>query len=80
MLGRTPGSIVAIRRQGGVLLSNGDEGHKEMEIGKQHAGKVFTDLLQKHPAEITIDENGWAGFHVQAGSVSVWVDKSAIGK
>jgi alpha-amylase len=63
-----------------VLLSNGDEGHKEMEIGKQHAGKVFTDLLQKHPAEITIDENGWAGFHVQAGSVSVWVDKSAIGK
>ncbi len=30
-----------------VLLSNGEEGFKHMEIGKRHAGKVFTDYLHK---------------------------------
>jgi len=60
-----------------VLLSNGDDGFKRMEIGRQHAGKVFTDYLQKHPAEVVIDENGWGEFYVTAGSVSVWCIKAA---
>lgn len=58
-----------------VLLSNGDEGFKNMEIGKRHAGKTFVDYLQKHPAEVTINADGWGEFHVSAGSVSVWVEK-----
>lgn len=58
-----------------VLLTNGDEGFKSMEVGKRFAGKVFTDLLQKHPAEVTINEDGWGEFYVTAGSVSVWVEK-----
>jgi len=58
-----------------VLLTNGDAGNKRMEIGERYAGKIFIDLLQKHPAEITIDEKGWAEFLVQPGSVSVWVEK-----
>jgi alpha-amylase len=59
-----------------VVLSNGDAGHKSMEIGKRYAGKIFIDALQKHPEEITIDENGWAEFYVTPGSVSVWVERS----
>ncbi len=56
-----------------VLLSNcEEEGFKNMEVGKRHAGKVFTDYLQKHPAEVTVNEDGWGEFHVAAGSVSVW--------
>lgn len=55
-----------------VLLSNGDEGFKTMEVGKVHAGKKFTDRLGKYPGEVTIDEEGKGEFHVSPGSVSIW--------
>ncbi len=56
-----------------VLLSNGDEGFKYMEVGSKFAGKVFKDFLEKHPAEVTINKDGWGEFHVTPGSVSVWI-------
>jgi len=56
-----------------VLLSNGEEGFKTMEMGKGYAGKTFKDYLGKHPATVTVDENGNGTFHATAGSVSVWV-------
>jgi len=46
-----------------------------MEIGLRYAGKTFVDMLQKHPAEVTINEHGWGEFFCPAGSVSVWVEK-----
>ena len=58
-----------------VVVSNGDNGNKTMEIGIWYKGKTFVDLLENHPAEIIIDENGWAEFFAAAGSVSVWVAK-----
>ncbi|RYY61340.1 MAG: DUF1939 domain-containing protein, partial [Chitinophagaceae bacterium] len=58
-----------------VLLSNGDDGFKSMEIGARHKGKTFIDLTGKMAQEVTINEDGWAEFHVAAGSVSVWVEK-----
>jgi len=58
-----------------VVLSNGDAGNKTMEIGSRYAGKTFIDLLQKHPSEVVINEQGWGEFFVTAGSVSVWVVK-----
>lgn len=59
-----------------VLLSNGEDGFKTMEIGSSHAGKIFIDLLGKCPGEVTIDGKGRGEFSVKAGSVSVWVEKS----
>jgi alpha-amylase len=59
-----------------VVISNGEEGNKKMEIGKRHAGKVFVDYLNKHDAEITIGDDGWAEFFVRPGSVSVWAIKN----
>jgi alpha-amylase len=56
-----------------VLLSNGEEGFKSMEVGKLHAGRKFTDWLGKYPGEVTIDGEGKGMFHVSPGSVSVWV-------
>jgi alpha-amylase len=56
-----------------VLLSNGDDGFKTMEVGKRHAGKKFVDWLGKYPGEVTIGQDGQGEFHVSAGSVSVWV-------
>lgn len=61
-----------------VLLSNGGEGFKEMEIGKKFAGKTFTDALGYRKQDVLIDENGWAEFHCNAGSVSVWVLKKLL--
>ncbi|RFZ90078.1 DUF1939 domain-containing protein [Mucilaginibacter conchicola] len=55
-----------------VLIFNGDAGTKNMELGSNFAGKVFIDLLNKINEEIRINEDGWAQFKVQAGSVSVW--------
>jgi alpha-amylase len=58
-----------------VLLSNGEEAFKNMEIGKRHAGKIFVDFLGSHPGEVTINKEGWGEFHVSTRSVSVWVEK-----
>ena len=55
-----------------VLMTNGEEGFKQMEIGAQFAGKTFIDLLGKRSEEIVIDENGVGEFLCAAGSVSVW--------
>ncbi len=58
-----------------VVVSNGDNGNKTMEIGIWYAGKTFIDMLENHPAEVVIDKNGWAEFFASAGSVSVWVER-----
>jgi alpha-amylase len=56
-----------------VVISNSEDGYKEMEIGAGHAGKVFVDYLNKHDGEeVVITADGWAEFKVKAGSVSVW--------
>ena len=56
-----------------VILSNGEDGFKDMEVGKCHAGKRFTDFLQKRKEEVIINEEGWGKFYTTGGSVSVWV-------
>jgi alpha-amylase len=61
-----------------VLLSNGDEGWKYMQIGKKHSGKIFVDCLGKIKKEIKIDKNGGAEFYCKAASVSVWVNKAGM--
>ncbi len=59
-----------------VLVSNDQEGYKDMEMGKRYAGKQFTDFLKNHNAVVTLDENGKGNFKVSAGSVSVWIKNS----
>jgi len=58
-----------------VLMSNGDEGFKKMEVGKHFSGKTFIDVLGKRNEEIVINEEGCGEFFCEAGSVSVWVLK-----
>jgi alpha-amylase len=60
-----------------VILSNGDESKKRMEMGAAHAGKVFVDYLECRKEEIAIDGDGWAEFPVAAGNVSVWIGKES---
>lgn len=57
-----------------VVLSNGEATAKKMEMGTVHAGKVFIDCLGNRQEQVTIDEQGWGEFPVNAGSVSVWIE------
>jgi alpha-amylase len=62
-----PGSGLA------VLLSNGSEGFKYMEMGEPHAGKKMVDALKKCDHSITLNDKGGADFNCPAGAVSVWI-------
>ncbi|KHD46089.1 alpha-amylase [Streptococcus hongkongensis] len=61
-----------------VVVSNGDKGWKHMEVGQLYAGQTFIDYMGNCLEEITIAEDGWADFQVQAGSVSAWIPKDKI--
>lgn len=56
-----------------VIMSNGEEGFKKMEMGKQYAGKLFIDHLGNHDQQVTIDGDGYGTFLCRAESVSVWI-------
>ncbi|MGD1899898.1 MAG: alpha-amylase domain-containing protein [Phormidesmis sp.] len=54
-----------------VVISNGDDGKKWMEVGQ--ANQTYIDLTEHISESITTNEDGWAHFRCNAGSVSVWV-------
>ncbi|HEL0559315.1 TPA: alpha-amylase [Streptococcus equi subsp. zooepidemicus] len=60
-----------------VVLSNGDAGWKHMEVGQAYAGQVFCDFLDNCQETVVVDEDGWADFKVEAGSISAWVLQKA---
>lgn len=62
-----------------VIMSNSEDGFKEMEVGSRYAGTTFVDLLENHSEKTQIAENGKAYFHCRAGSVSIWVQENANG-
>ena len=57
-----------------VLLSNGADGYKWMEVGKPR--QTCRDLTEHIPYPVTSNEWGWARFECRAGSVSVWIEAS----
>lgn len=61
-----------------VVLSNGDDGTKVMEVGNRFAGRQFVDILKKRDHKVTINKDGWAEFSCAARSVSVWVPENVI--
>jgi alpha-amylase len=54
-----------------VVLSNGDAGTKYMEVGQPN--RTYVDITEHIDEPITTNEEGWAEFRCNAGSVSVWV-------
>ncbi|ULT56594.1 alpha-amylase [Neobacillus drentensis] len=55
-----------------VVISNGDDGEKRMYVGEDKAGETWIDLTNSRDEQILIEENGYATFPVNGGSVSVW--------
>lgn len=76
------GSVIGWVRQGieerkksgcAVMISNGDDGFKQMDMGKANASKVYYDVCGHVNDEVTLDENGHGTFLVKKESVSVWI-------
>ncbi len=54
-----------------VVLTNGSDGYKWMEVGKPNA--TFTDITENIKEPVKTNDKGWGEFHCKGGSVSVWV-------
>lgn len=61
-----------------VLISNGDDGEKLMNVGKAHAGEIWCDVTGCCDGKITIDDDGNAVFTVPGGKVAVWVNSKTL--
>ena len=58
-----------------VVMSDRNAGSKRMYVGRKFSETVFYDSLGKIKEEVSIDNNGQGTFPVNAGSVSVWIQK-----
>ncbi|MBD2346046.1 alpha-amylase [Anabaena subtropica] len=56
-----------------VILSDGSEGNKWMEVGKPNT--KFIDLTEHIKEPVYTNEWGWGNFHCLGGSVSVWIQE-----
>lgn len=63
-----------------VLLTDSISGSKRMQVGKKFAGSLFWDALGHFSEPVSIDNDGFGEFHVDGGSVSVWVTEPAYRK
>ncbi len=51
-----------------------------MNVGTQHAGEHWTDLLGWAWGNVSIDREGWGLFPVGPRSVGIWVSEQAEGR
>ncbi len=58
-----------------VVLSNGEAGRKFMEVGP--ANSTYVDSTEHITEPVVTNEEGWAEFSCEAGSVSVWVPQQS---
>jgi alpha-amylase len=56
-----------------VVLSNGEDGRKWMNVG--HPNTTYIDITEHIDEPVTTNDEGWAEFSCQGGSVSVWIRK-----
>jgi alpha-amylase len=58
-----------------VVMSNGDDGRKWMEVGKRNA--AYFDITGHISGHIVTNSYGWGEFSCPAGKVSVWIQATA---
>ncbi len=59
-----------------LLLSNGEDGDKVMNVGEAHKGEVWHEITGSMTDVVTIDDQGNGTFKVHGGKVAVWVKKT----
>ena len=63
-----------------VVLSNSDDGFKEMNLLELNGNKKFVDITESFTDSIVTNEEGIAIFPVKARSISIWVKEEALDK
>ena len=58
-----------------VVLTNRKGDAKAMDVGIQHAGETWIDVLGNESREVVIDEEGYGVFSCKDGSLSIWTLK-----
>lgn len=58
-----------------LLVSNGNDGNKLMNVGANHAGETWHEVTGNRAEEVVIDEEGNGRFFVSGCSLAVWVKK-----
>jgi alpha-amylase len=57
-----------------VVLSNGGDGTKWMEVGQPN--QTYIDITEHIQAPVLTNDDGWVEFRCNGGSVSVWVPQA----
>jgi alpha-amylase len=58
-----------------VVLTNGEGGTKWMNIGQPNC--TYVDITEHVQESIATNDDGWAEFRCNGGSVSVWIEQSS---
>ena len=58
-----------------LLISNGEDGDKIMQVGTEHQGEIWHEITGNRQEEVTIDEEGTGKFTVSGSKLAVWVVK-----
>lgn len=61
-----------------VVLSNNEDGFKEMSLGNAAGNTEFVDITGNIEDKITTNEEGLAFFPVKERSISIWVREQAV--
>lgn len=61
-----------------VVLSNGDEGEKQLPLGANYGNKRWKDFLGNRQEVVETDDEGCGTFTCNGGSVSVWVIEEVL--
>ena len=64
----------------GKLRSSSHQHQRKMNVGAQHAGEVWTDILGKALHRVIIGHGGYGVFPCQSNSVAVYVSESVEGR
>ncbi|MFU0874339.1 alpha-amylase [Kluyvera sichuanensis] len=61
-----------------VVMSNGDDGEKNITLGENYGNKSWRDFLKNREETVLTDATGTGTFTCQGGSVSVWVMEDVL--
>jgi alpha-amylase len=61
-----------------VVLSNSEDGFKEMNLGGLNANRRFVDVTESFSDAVLTNDEGIANFPVKARSISLWIKEEAI--
>ncbi len=63
-----------------VVLSNSDDGFKEINLGGLNGNRKFVDVTESFADAITTNDDGVAIFPVKSRSISIWIKEEALDK